>query len=181
MGKHTPMMKQYLRIKAEHQDAFLFFRLGDFYELFYEDAIKAAKELEITLTKRDSGQQEPIPMCGVPHHSAESYIKNLVDKGYKVAICEQVEDTKEAKGVVKREVVQVITPGTVMESAMLEERESNYIASLTHIDKDQYAIVYHDLSTGESQLARVDGGWEMVLHELANQSIKEVVISETLP
>src|SRR5690625_5523163 len=126
MSKHTPMMKQYLTIKAQHQDAFLFFRLGDFYELFYEDAIKAARELEITLTKRDSGQKESIPMCGVPHHAAENYIKKLVDSGYKVAICEQVEDPKEAEGVVKREVVQVVTPGTVMESSMLKDRESNY-------------------------------------------------------
>src|SRR5690625_7277316 len=101
MSKQTPMMQQYLRIKAKHRGSFLFFRLGDFDELFYEDAIKAARELEITLTKRDSGQKEPIPMCGVPYHSAESYIKNLVDKGFKVAICEQMEDPKQAKGVVK--------------------------------------------------------------------------------
>src|SRR5690625_3230272 len=181
MSKQTPMMQQYLRIKAKHQDSFLFFRLGDFYELFYEDAIKAARELEITLTKRDSGQKEPIPMCGVPHHAAESYIKNLVDKGYKVAICEQVEDPKQAKGVVKREVVQVVTPGTVMESTMLEDRESNYIASVSQFPENHYVIVYHDLSTGESQLASIDDGLEMVIHELVNQSIKEIVISHTLP
>src|SRR5690625_5564971 len=128
MSKTTPMMKQYLSIKAEHQDSFLFFRLGDFYELFNEDAIEAAQLLEITLTKRDSAKEDSIPMCGVPHHSAENYIKILVDQGYKVAICEQVEDPKTAKGVVKREVVQVVTPGTVMESSMLKEKESNYIA-----------------------------------------------------
>src|SRR5690625_1666428 len=140
MSKQTTMMQQYLRIKAEHKDAFLFFRLGDFYEMFYDDAIKAARELEITLTKRDSGQKESIPMCGVPYHSAENYIKNLVDKGYKVAICEQVEDPKQAKGVVKREVVQLITPGTVMESSMLSEQSNNYIASLSHFDDGSYAI-----------------------------------------
>ncbi len=99
MSNVTPMMQQYLRIKAQHKDAFLFFRLGDFYELFYDDAIKAAQELEITLTKRDANSENPVPMCGVPHHSADRYIKTLVDKGYKVAICEQVEDPKEAKGV----------------------------------------------------------------------------------
>src|SRR5690625_4330961 len=181
MGKHTPMMKQYLRIKAEHQDAFLFFRLGDFYELFYEDAIKAAKELEITLTKRDSGQQEPIPMCGVPHHSAESYIKTLVDRGYKVAICEQVEDPKEAKGVVKREVVQVITPGTVMESSMLEDHESNYIAALSELDYKSYAVVYTDLSTGEIQFAKIGQDFDAVLHELSGRTIKEIVLSSTFP
>src|SRR5699024_1564152 len=139
-------------IKAEHQDSFLFFRLGDFYELIYDDAIKAAQLLEITLTKRDSSQQDPIPMCGVPHHSADRYIKILVDQGYKVAICEQVEDTKTAKGVVKREVVQLITPGTVMDQSMLQETESNYIASLSHFPDNSFAIVYHELSTGESQL-----------------------------
>src|SRR5699024_6849476 len=111
MSKQTPMMQQYLKIKEQYADAFLFFRLGDFYEMFFDDAILAARELEITLTKRDSGQSDPIPMCGVPHHSAESYIQNLVEKGYKIAICEQVEDPKTAKGVVKREVVQLITPG----------------------------------------------------------------------
>ena len=181
MSNQTPMMQQYLRIKAEHQDAFLFFRLGDFYEMFYEDAIKAAQELEITLTKRDSGQKEPIPMCGVPYHSAEGYIKTLVDKGYKVAICEQVEDPKKAKGVVKREVVQLITPGTVMESSMLLETESNYIASLSNFKDDSFVIVYHELSTGESQIVLVEADFSTVIHELVNQQIKELVISSKLP
>lgn len=174
-------MKQYLRIKADHTDAFLFFRLGDFYEMFYEDAINAARELEITLTQRDPGQKEPIPMCGVPHHAAENYIKTLVEKGYKVAVCEQVEDPKDAVGVVKREVVQVITPGTVMESTMLKENESNYIASLSHFDDGSYVVVYNDLSTGENKLALITNGWDAVIHEFFNQSIKEIVISSTLP
>lgn len=180
MSNQTPMMKQYLRIKAAHQDAFLFFRLGDFYEMFHDDAIKAAQELEITLTKRDSGQKEPIPMCGVPYHAAEGYIKTLVDKGYKVAICEQVEDPKQAKGVVKREVVQLITPGTVMESSMLKENESNYIASVSHFDRDTFIIVYHELSTGESQMVRMQDDITGVIHELANREVKEIVISPTL-
>src|SRR5699024_1026453 len=137
MSKVTPMMQQYLTIKAEHEDAFLFFRLGDFYELFHDDAIKAAQELEITLTKRDGDT----PMCGVPHHSAEGYIKTLVERGYKVAICEQVEDPKHAKGVVKREVVQLITPGTVMESSMLQENESNYIASVSYFEETNCFII----------------------------------------
>src|SRR5699024_11688928 len=132
MAKLTPMMEQYLRIKAEHKDSFLFFRLGDFYEMFFDDAIIAARELEITLTKRDSNQSEPIPMCGVPHHAAQNYIKTLIDKEYKVAICEQVEDPKKAVGVVKREVIQIVTPGTVMDREMLKENQSNYIASLYH-------------------------------------------------
>ena len=173
-------MQQYLRIKADYQDAFLFFRLGDFYEMFFDDAIKAAQELEITLTKRDSNQPNPIPMCGVPHHSAERYIKTLIDKGYKVAICEQVEDPKEAKGVVKREVVQLITPGTVMESSMLHESESNYIACLSTFENNTFVIVYHELSTGESQIVSIDNDFDFVIHELSKQQIKEVVVASTL-
>ncbi|WP_077326279.1 DNA mismatch repair protein MutS [Virgibacillus siamensis] len=181
MAKYTPMMEQYLKIKAEHKDAFLFFRLGDFYEMFFDDALEAARELEITLTKRDGGQKEPIPMCGVPYHSASSYIKNLIDKGYKVAICEQVEDPKTAKGVVKREVVQLITPGTVMESNMLDEHDHNYIASLSHFPDGTYVIVYNDLSIGENSIALISQGWDAVIHELYNQPIKEIVISSNLP
>ncbi|MFC2950038.1 DNA mismatch repair protein MutS [Virgibacillus sediminis] len=181
MAKHTPMMEQYLKIKAQYKDAFLFFRLGDFYEMFFEDAVTAARELEITLTKRDPGQKEPIPMCGVPYHSAENYIKMLINKGYKVAICEQVEDPKTAKGVVKREVIQLITPGTVMEQNMLDDGENNYIASLTHFEDGSYVIAYNDLSTGENRLALIKNGWNAVIHELYNQPIKEVVISQDLP
>ncbi|MFC3040002.1 DNA mismatch repair protein MutS [Virgibacillus xinjiangensis] len=181
MVKHTPMMEQYLKIKAQYKDAFLFFRLGDFYEMFFEDAVTAARELEITLTKRDSGQKEPIPMCGVPYHSAENYIRTLIEKGYKVAICEQVEDPKAAKGVVKREVIQLITPGTVMERSMLDDGENNYIASLSHFEDGSYVIAYNDLSTGENRLALIQQGWEAVIHELYNQPVKEVVISPELP
>lgn len=181
MAKSTPMMEQYMKIKTEHKDAFLFFRLGDFYEMFFDDATLAARELEITLTKRDGGQEEPIPMCGVPYHSAANYIKNLIDKGYKVAICEQVEDPKTAKGVVKREVVQLITPGTVMETNMLEERDNNYIASLSHFEDGSYVIVYNDLSVGENNIALIPGGWDAVMHELFNQPIKEMVVASDLP
>lgn len=176
----TPMMKQYLRIKADYQDAFLFFRLGDFYEMFYEDAIKASQELEITLTKRDANKDNPIPMCGVPYHAAEGYIKTLVNKGYKVAICEQTEDPKQAKGVVKREVIQLITPGTVMESSMLKENELNYLASLSLFGDHSFVIVYHELSTGESNLILVED-FTSVIHELANHSVKELVISKDMP
>ncbi|WP_067730161.1 DNA mismatch repair protein MutS [Oceanobacillus damuensis] len=181
MAKLTPMMEQYIKIKNEHKDAFLFYRLGDFYEMFYDDAINAARELEITLTKRGGGKGDSIPMCGVPYHSAENYIKTLIEKGYKVAICEQVEDPKTAKGVVKREVVQLITPGTVMESNMLKESENNYIASLSHFKDGSYVIVYNDLSTGENRIALLTNGWDAVIHELYNQPIKEIVISSSLP
>ncbi|MFD2208903.1 DNA mismatch repair protein MutS [Virgibacillus halophilus] len=177
MAKNTPMMEQYMKIKAEYKDAFLFFRLGDFYEMFFDDAINAARELEITLTKRS----QEIPMCGVPYHSAANYIKTLIDKGYKVAICEQMEDPRTAKGVVKREVIQLITPGTIMDSNMLQDGNNNYIASLSFFEDGSYVVVYHDLSTGESSLALVQEGWDAVIHELYNQPIKEIVVSSELP
>src|SRR5690606_584530 len=128
-GNLTPMMQQYLQIKEQHKDALLFFRLGDFYELFFEDAITASKELEITLTGRDCGLEERAPMCGVPYHSVEGYISRLIEKGYKVAICEQLEDPSKAKGIVKRDVVRIITPGTLVETSMLDEKSNNYLVS----------------------------------------------------
>src|SRR5690554_1734954 len=152
MAKYTPMIKQYLSIKKSYEDAFLFFRLGDFYELFFEDAVKAAKELEITLTKREGGSDEPIPMCGVPHHSAEVYISQLIEKGYKVAICEQMENPQQAKGVVKREVVQVITPGTVMNQTMMDEKQNNFLAAITSFGQTRYGLAISDLSTGENYI-----------------------------
>ncbi|MCA0983232.1 DNA mismatch repair protein MutS [Halobacillus yeomjeoni] len=177
MAQYTPMMQQYLKIKAEQKDAFLFFRLGDFYEMFFEDATKASQELEITLTSRDGGSNDRIPMCGVPYHSAENYIKQLVEKGYKVAICEQVEDPKAAKGVVKREVVQLITPGTVMEGSMLDEKENNFLASLSAFEDGTFAVSYNDLSTGENSVALITGGFDAALGELYSRPVKEVVVS----
>jgi DNA mismatch repair protein MutS len=148
MAKFTPMMQQYMDTKAQVPDALLFFRLGDFYELFFDDAVTAAKELEITLTGRGHGSEEKIPMCGVPHHSAENYILRLVEKGYKVAICDQVEDASAAKGIVRREIVRVVTPGTVMESKGLEEKANLYLASLVH-KEGAFGLSFCDLSTGE--------------------------------
>lgn len=174
---YTPMIQQYLKIKADYKDCFLFFRLGDFYEMFFDDAMAASRELEITLTSRDGGGEERIPMCGIPYHSAEGYIKNLVEKGYKVAICEQVEDPKAAKGVVKREVVQLITPGTVMEGGMLEETENNYLASISLFPDNSFVVAYNDLSTGETNVTIIDSGWQALLSELYNRPIKEVVVS----
>lgn len=177
MAQYTPMMQQYLKIKADQKDAFLFFRLGDFYELFFEDALKASQELEITLTSRDGGGSERIPMCGVPYHSAENYIKQLIEKGYKVAICEQVEDPKATKGVVKREVVQLITPGTVMEGSMLDEKENNYLASLSAFDDGSYTVSYNDLTTGENSVALISGGFDAAMSELYSRPVKEVVVA----
>lgn len=145
----TPMMRQYMEIKKQYADALLFFRLGDFYELFFDDALTASRELEITLTGRDGGGQR-VPMCGVPHHSAESYIKTLIDKGYKVAICEQMEDPKLAKGVVKREVTRVITPGTLIDQELLDG-ENHYLAALVKSGAG-YGVSFCDVSTGEFYL-----------------------------
>ncbi|KQL54555.1 DNA mismatch repair protein MutS [Heyndrickxia shackletonii] len=178
MSQYTPMILQYLQVKADYQDAFLFFRLGDFYEMFFEDAIKASQELEITLTSRDGGSTERIPMCGVPYHSAANYIEQLVEKGYKVAICEQVEDPKTAKGVVKREVVQLITPGTMMEGKGIAEKENNFIASITSFDDRSFGLAYTDLSTGEGHVTFIDSDFEQVVNELSILGVKEVVVSE---
>ncbi|PRX71792.1 DNA mismatch repair protein MutS [Bacillus sp. V-88] len=180
MTQYTPMIKQYLQVKAEYQDAFLFFRLGDFYEMFFDDAVKASQELEITLTSRDGGGKERIPMCGVPYHSAPNYIEQLIDKGFKVAICEQTEDPKQAKGVVRREVVQLITPGTVMDGKGLNDKENNYIASVTAFDDDTYGLAYSDLTTGETKVTVVSEGLQALMNELATIGAKEVVIHPDL-
>jgi DNA mismatch repair protein MutS len=177
MAGFTPMIQQYLTVKAEYQDAFLFFRLGDFYEMFFEDALKASQELEITLTSRDGGGEERIPMCGVPYHAAQGYIEQLIEKGYKVAICEQVEDPKLTKGMVKREVVQLITPGTVMEGRGLADKENNYIASVTRFADQTFGVAYSDLSTGESRVTLLSNQFEEVLNELAVLGAKEVVVA----
>ncbi len=150
----SPMMQQYFAIKNQHKEHILFFRLGDFYEMFYDDAITASKELELTLTGRDCGQEERAPMCGVPYHSCEAYIARLIKKGYKVAICEQVENPATAKGVVKREVIRVVTPGTLIESNLLEEGEHNYICCLMKQDFN-YGVVFCDISTGEVHLTEL--------------------------
>jgi DNA mismatch repair protein MutS len=177
MAAYTPMIQQYLTIKADYQDAFLFFRLGDFYEMFFDDAIKASQELEITLTGREGGTEERIPMCGVPYHAAANYIEQLISKGYKVAICEQTEDPKKAKGMVRREVVQLITPGTVMEGKGLSDKENNYIASITAFDDQTYGFAYNDISTGESRVTLLSDNFDEVLNELAVLSAKEVVVA----
>ncbi|WP_370222708.1 DNA mismatch repair protein MutS [Cytobacillus sp.] len=174
---YTPMIQQYLRVKAEYQDAFLFFRLGDFYEMFFDDALNASQELEITLTSREGGTEERIPMCGVPYHSAPVYIEQLIEKGYKVAICEQTEDPKQAKGVVKREVVQLITPGTMMEGKGLQEKENNYIASISVFEDETFGFATNDLSTGETKVTMLSSGFDEVLNELSMSGAKEVVIS----
>lgn len=175
--EHTPMMKQYFKIKKEYPNEFLFFRLGDFYELFYEDAIKASQILEVTLTSRNKNAAEPIPMAGVPHHSAQGYIDKLIEKGHKVAICEQVEDPKEAQGMVKREVVQVITPGTVMQGDVVHENENNYLAAILEA-KGKFGLAYVDLTTGELRATEMTSKTE-VYSEVAGLEMKEVLFYES--
>ncbi len=165
MAKYTPMIEQYLSIKAEVPDALLLFRLGDFYELFFDDAVLAARELEITLTGRDGGAEERIPMCGVPYHSVEQYISRLIEKGYKVAICEQVENPSEAKGVVRREIVRIVTPGTVMEGKILGESANNFIACAAG-NGERYGIAACDLTTGELYATSVDASLRQLTEEL---------------
>ncbi|WP_416197967.1 MAG: DNA mismatch repair protein MutS [Sporanaerobacter sp.] len=148
MDDLTPMMKQYMNIKAKYKDCILFFRLGDFYEMFFEDAILASKELEITLTKRDCGREEKAPMCGIPYHAADSYISKLIDKGYKVAICEQLEDPAFAKGIVERDVIRVITPGTITDLNALDEKSNNFLSAI-FADEHGVGIAFVDISTGE--------------------------------
>lgn len=177
MAAYTPMIQQYLTVKADYQDAFLFFRLGDFYEMFFDDAIKASQELEITLTSRGGGTDERIPMCGVPYHAAANYIEQLISKGYKVAVCEQTEDPKQTKGMVKREVVQLITPGTVMDGRGLTDKENNYIASITAFEDQTYGFAYNDISTGESRVTLLSSSFDEVLNELSVLSAKEVVVA----
>ncbi|WP_270171400.1 DNA mismatch repair protein MutS [Paenibacillus sp. SYP-B4298] len=174
MSGYTPMIQQYLSIKEQAQDAFLFFRLGDFYEMFFDDAVLASRVLEITLTGRDGGGKERIPMCGVPYHSAEGYISRLIEKGYKVAICEQVEDPAAAKGVVRREIVRVITPGTVMETKSLEGKANNFIAGVAE-EGGSHALAVCDLSTGELYATSFPASVQMLADELNVYHPAEVV------
>lgn len=180
MATYTPMMQQYLSIKAQHQDAFLFFRLGDFYELFFEDATNASQILEITLTARDASQGEPIPMCGVPYHAAEGYIETLVQKGHKVAICEQTEDPKVAKGIVKREVIRIVTPGTLTEGKNIDTSLHHFIGAVHQVDDLLYGLAFLDLSTGEGTLQYVEGEERTLISEIEALGIKEVVVNEGL-
>lgn len=177
--KLSPMMQQYMDIKSNYQDCILFFRLGDFYEMFFDDAKTASRELELTLTGKQCGMEERAPMCGVPFHSADTYIARLVEKGYKVAICEQTEDPAAVKGIVKREVVQIVTPGTVISSSMLKENENNYIASI-YADDDSTGLSYCDISTGEIYLTDIRGigRRENLLNELVKIDASEVILDE---
>ena len=174
-NKISPMMLQYINIKENYMDVILFFRLGDFYEMFFEDAILASRELELTLTGKNAGLEDRIPMCGVPHHSANLYIEKLVEKGYKVAICEQIEDPKEAKGVVKREVLQVISKGTMMNSEFLDEKSNNYIGNIIDLNYI-YVICYADISTGELNALFLEKNEDRLMQEILSLGLNEIIV-----
>ncbi len=182
MGELSPMMKQYFAIKEQYPNCILFYRLGDFYEMFFDDAKVASRELELTLTGRDCGQEERAPMCGVPYHSSENYIARLIAKGYKVAICEQMEDPATAKGIVKRDIVRVVTPGTVLEGSMLDdETQNNYISSV-YAAQEGAGICFADISTGEvyaTQLPEKDLA-QNIINELGRYQPKEILLNQKL-
>ena len=173
----SPMMKQYMEIKDQYQEELLFYRLGDFYELFFEDGLTASRELELTLTGKNAGLKERIPMCGVPFHSVNSYIEKLIEKGYKVAICEQLEDPKNAKGTVKRGVVDVISKGTVVNLELLNEHDNNYIASILDLDYI-YVITYADISTGECNSLSINHNEEQLINEILQLNLKEIIFEK---
>ncbi|RBP61843.1 DNA mismatch repair protein MutS [Alkalibaculum bacchi] len=182
MAGLTPMMQQYLEIHEQVKDAILFFRLGDFYEMFFDDAITASRELEITLTGKDCGLEERAPMCGVPYHASENYIAKLIEKGYKVAICEQVEDPKQAKGLVKREIVRVISPGTVNDGKLLQGKNNNFLMSI-YYNMTDFGIGIVDVSTGEfrtSQVIRAKNPKEKLLDEIAKYKPSEMIVNTVL-
>ena len=177
-SKCSPMMQKYLETKESYSDCILFYRLGDFYEMFFDDAITVSKELELTLTGKDCGLEERAPMCGIPHHAAENYLARLVSKGYKVAICEQLEDPKTTKGIVKRGVIRIVTPGTVVDSNMLEERKNNYIMCI-YKSGIYFGISVTDITTGEfyaSQIKEVNN-FPLLLDEIARFSPSEIIIN----
>ena len=177
MAELTPMMKQYMEIKKKCPDTILMFRLGDFYEMFFEDAIVASKDLEITLTGRDCGQEERAPMCGVPFHAADTYIARLVAKGHKVAICEQMEDPKSVKGIVKRDIIRIVTPGTIIDDALLNSRKTNYMASVCRIGND-CGVTFVDVSTGELLGTTLydDASCDKLINELARFAPVEIAL-----
>ena len=176
--KYSPMIEQYLQIKEQNKDSILFFRLGDFYEMFFEDANIASRELELTLTGKECGMPERAPMCGVPYHSAETYIARLIAKGYKVAICEQTEDAGKGKKLVHRDIVRVVTPGTVIENTMLDENSNNYICSI-YIAGTSAAVCFIDISTGSASSCELSGSdvKDQIISEIVKFSPSEAIVN----
>ena len=178
MAEYSPMMQHYLDTKNQYKDCILFYRLGDFYEMFFDDAINVSRELELTLTGKDCGQEERAPMCGIPYHAAENYISRLISKGYKVAICEQLEDPKQAKGIVKRDVIRVVTPGTVMEANLLDDRKNNYIMCV-YKNGIYFGVTVCDITTGDFRTTEIKetNNFAIVLDEISKYSPAELVVN----
>ena len=181
MAEYSPMMQHYLQTKEQYKDCILFYRLGDFYEMFFDDAITTSRELELTLTGKDCGQEERAPMCGIPFHAAETYIARLIEKGYKVAICEQLEDPKQAKGIVKRDVIRVITPGTVMETNLLEEKKNNYIMSI-YKNGIYYGLAVCDLTTADFRTTQIkeQNNFATLMDEISRYSPAEIIVNDMM-
>ena len=181
MAEFSPMMQHYLDTKEQYKDCILFYRLGDFYEMFFDDAQTASREREITLTGKECGQEERAPMCGVPYHAANVYIAKLIEKGYKVAICEQLEDPKKAKGMVKRDVIRVVTPGTVVEDNLLDDKKNNYIMSI-YKQGIFFGIAVCDISTGDFLASQIKetNNFSKLLDEIARYYPAEIVVNDML-
>ena len=179
----TPMMQQYKKIKDDYPDTILFFRVGDFYEMFFDDAVTASKELEIALTSRDGNKEDGVPLAGVPYHAAQTYLSRLLEKGYKVAICDQVEEADQAKGLVRREVTRVITPGTIVEDNLLEKNRSNYLAAIVKLNsEDSIGLTLIDISTGELLAFHFEqsGNMNRMLDELYRLKPSEIILEKLL-
>ena len=176
MAEYSPMMQHYLATKEEYKDCILFYRLGDFYEMFFDDAVVVSKELELTLTGKDCGQEERAPMCGVPFHAAENYINKLVANGHKVAICEQMEDPKQAKGIVKREVIKVVTPGTNLNSQALDESRNNYLMSIVYLG-DNLGVAKTAYSSDTFFVTEPENGSELI-DEINKFVPSEIILNE---
>ena len=175
----SPMMKQYYDIKTKYMDKLLFYRLGDFYELFFEDAEIASRELGLTLTGKNAGLNERVPMCGAPHHSIKTYVQEALNKGYKVAICEQMEDPKTAKGMVKREVTEVISKGTMTDLEFLDNKDFNYLGSILEYP-NSYVVTYADISTGELNVMSLEKKQSKLYNIVINNNFKEVIVTSNV-
>ena len=176
MAELTPMMQQYQKTKEQYKDCILFYRLGDFYEMFFDDAIVASRELEITLTGKNCGQEERAPMCGIPYHAVDGYLNKLVSKGYKVAICEQLEDPKLAKGIVKRDVIRIVTPGTNLSIQALEENKNNYLMCIAFFN-GRIGLSIADVTTGDYYLTEVEDS-KKLYDEIIRYSPSEIICND---
>ena len=175
----SPMMQHYLETKSKYPDCVLFYRLGDFYEMFFDDAINVSRELELTLTGKECGRENRAPMCGIPYHAGEIYASRLVQNGYKIAICEQVENPKNAKGIVKRDVIKIMTPGTITDGNLLDEKKNNYIMSIFK-DGMYYGIAAFDISTGEAYATEIksDNNFQKLINEISRFNPSELIVND---